>query len=198
MLASSNRAAAFSLIELLLVLTVLGILVGLALPSSDPSVAEQLRAAARLVATDLAYGRSLAVNYNSTYRFTFDSKQNRYVLEHSGSNAALNVLPRSPFRSPNDPPTQHIVSLDELPVVGPPMKLVAVTVGNNAMAQATTLEFGPLGETTRAEPTTIWLAAGRGTGRRYLPITVHPVTGMAEVGSQRSQGPPGVTSGEGP
>ena len=52
------------------------------------------------------------------------------------------------------------------------------------------LEFGPLGETTRSSPTTIWLAAGSGPHTRYLPVTVDPVTGLAEVGDFTAKGPP--------
>ncbi len=81
-----------------MVIVVMGILVGLVLPNSNPSLLDQLRSAAQILRTDLAYGQSLAVANNSTYRFTFDTQNNRYVLSHSGANAALDKLPDSPFR----------------------------------------------------------------------------------------------------
>ena len=105
----------FSLVELLLVVAVLGILAAVAIPRLDPGVHEQLRAAAEIVAGDLAYGAGLAVANNSQYQFTFQPLQNRYFLEHAGSNAALDELPRTPFRSSDDPDDRHIFDLDELP-----------------------------------------------------------------------------------
>ena len=64
--------AGLTLIELLIVVAVMGILAGLVLPSSNPSLHDQLRSAAQILAGDLAYGRSLAVTHNSRYQFTFD------------------------------------------------------------------------------------------------------------------------------
>jgi len=161
------------------------------LPSSNPGIHDQLRSAARIVATDLAYGRSLALANNSSYKFTFDAENNRYVLEHSGSNPELDTLPDSPFSDVDDPPKQHIVSLDDLPRVGAPVKLAAAVVDNGDSFEAVTdLEFGPLGETTRSGETTIWLSAGKGDAERYISVTVNPVTGLATVGDFNGKGPP--------
>ena len=165
---------------------VMGILAGLVLPRSDPSLHEQLRAAAQIMAGDLAYGRSLAVTHNSEYRFTFDTEGNRYILEHSGTGATLDTLPDSPFRSPDDPPNQQIVALEELPHVGPTVRIVEVA----APVSVGDVEFGPLGGTSRSEETVIWLAAGAGAGTRYLRLHVNPVTGLTTVGTFSAAGPP--------
>ena len=97
------RHPAFTLLELLLVVAIVGILVGVLLPNMQPAVYDQLRSTAQIVATDLAYARSLAVANNDNYRITFDLNANQYVLTHSGTNAALNTLPKTPFSSPGDP-----------------------------------------------------------------------------------------------
>ena len=112
------------------------------------------------------------------------------MLEHSGTNAALNTLPDSPFRAPNDPPEQHIVDLDELPRMGPPVTLVVVATSEAAPCRVIDVEFGPLGETTRSQTTVIWLGCGQDSDRRYLALEINPVTGLTDVGDFSAEGPP--------
>lgn len=181
MLAGRRRSAGLTLIELLMVIAVMGILVGLVLPRSNPTIDDQLRSAAHILRTDLAYGRSLAVTNNSTYRLTFDTAENRYILEHSGSKAALDTLPDSPLRSPGDPPDQHVVDLDELPQMGPGARIVTAASGGATWQRVGQVEFGPLGGTTGSEPTRVWLAAGFGPETRYACLTVDPVTGLTQI-----------------
>jgi Tfp pilus assembly protein FimT len=180
-----------------MVIAMIGILAAVVLPSSQPNVQDQLLATAQTVADELAYARSLAMANNSKYRFTFDVANNRMVLQHSGTSAALADLPASPFRSPKDPSNQHIVDLDELPHVGAPLALLAATVASSSsVAAVSSVEFGPLGATTASNPTTVWLTAGTGAGQRYVSVAVNPVTGLATVGQYTTQGPPaGVLSG---
>jgi hypothetical protein len=97
-------------------------------------------------------------------------------------------MPDSPFRMPTDPPTQHIMSLGDLPHVGPPVQLLAVLAGGTT--PITTLEFGPLGGTTSSSPTTVWLLAGGGNRILYMTVAVNPVTGLATLGHVTTTGPP--------
>ena len=189
-----GNGKAFTLLELLLVVAIVGILVGVLLPNMQPAVYDQLRSTAQIVATDLAYARSLAVANGDNYRIAFDLNNNRYVLTHSGANAALNTLAKTPFSSAGDPPTQHIVDLDDLPHAGPTIRLAAVATTGSSTQSVGNVEFGPLGQTTSADPTTIWLMAAGGSDRRYMTLVVSPVTGMTQVGGYSSTGPPtGVT-----
>ena len=181
----------FSLIELLIVIVIMGILAGLVMPSSSPSTYEQLRSAAQVLRNDLAYCRSLAVSNNSVYWIKFDGKENRYTLEHTGIPVGLDALPDSPFRERGNAPDKQIVDLDELPNMGLTVRLAAAGTTGAVTQRVDNVEFGPLGETTRSRPTTIWLAAGQDLETRYITLTVNPVTGLTEVSDCMVSGPPG-------
>jgi prepilin-type N-terminal cleavage/methylation domain-containing protein len=190
MLPRRRSSAGFTLLELLLVIVVIAILAAAVLPGSQSGVKDQLQAVARVMAGDLAYGQALAVANNSKYRFTFDLPNNRYILEHSGTNTALNTLPASPFAAPGGPSTQYIVDFDDLPHVGPTVKLVVAAASNASLQRVDTLEFGPLGATTSSSPATIWLSAGNNAATRYITLAVNPVTGLVTVGTLSADGPP--------
>ena len=162
----------------------------LLIPSADPDLAGQLDSTAHIVATELAYGRSLAVSNNDQYRFTFDIPNNRFYLQYAGANPALATLPITAFSSPGDPPTQHITDFDLLPHLGPTVQLLAVASTGNTISPVSTVTFSPLGGTVSAVPTTIWLSAGGGQSTKYISVTVNPVTGLAVVGPLSTTGPP--------
>ena len=183
-------AAGFTLIELLIVLAIMGVLVGIVLPDSTPAIDEQLRLAADVLKTDLAYARSLAITSDSTYRIAFDEEENRYVLTHTGSNPALDRLPDSPFRAADDPPDQHIVDFDELPQVTAGVRFVTAAAFNLFLYPVADVEYGSLGEPSRGGYTVIWLAAGEGDDTKYVYLLVYPVTGMVEVGDTTTVAPP--------
>jgi prepilin-type N-terminal cleavage/methylation domain-containing protein len=173
----------FTLLELLIVVTLMSIIAAVALPSAAPSIGVQLSSAAEVVAGDLAYGRSLAVLNNDTYQFLFDLTDNQYTLEYSGSNPALATLPPNPFHASQDSATQFVVRLAQLPRLGVPVSLYDVQELTPSPVEATSLQFGPLGATTQTPPTVIWLTAGTGTAKRYLSITVNAATGLTTVGA---------------
>ncbi|MFZ5828700.1 MAG: pilus assembly FimT family protein [Planctomycetota bacterium] len=189
MKSASNRCG-MTLIELLVVIAVLGILAAALIPSGSSGAHEQLRAAAQILVSDLAYARSLAVGSNSKYKVTFDFVKNQYILEHSGSNPALERLPNSPFRHPDDPDHQYIVRLEELARGGSRVRLAAVGRGASGEQPATRVEFDAYGATTSATPTVIWLAVGAGGDRNYIAVQVNPVTGLAVAGEITAAKPP--------
>lgn len=176
-----TRQSGFTLIELLIVVALLSLAAGMIIPSANPSLRDQLEGASQLLAADIALARSLAVANDSKYQLTFNLAQNQYVLTHSGTNSALNTLPRSPYSLPSDPANQYIVRLENLPHIGGTARLYAARSLSSTPQAVTDLEFGPFGETTRSEETQVWLAAGVGSATRYLSVRVNPVTGLTWI-----------------
>jgi len=175
----SRHAKAFTLLELLIVVSLISVITMALIPTVDATVYDQVRATADIVAADVSYCQSLAITNNSTYRVRFEVPENRYVIEHSGIDSALDTLPDGPFRDPSDPADEHIVDLDELPGTGIAVKILAVTENNSRVDE---LEFNALGALTSGEETTIWLRAGSATDRRYMPVYVDPITGLTSIG----------------
>lgn len=185
----------FTLIELLLVVAILGILSALVLPDAHSSVPEQLDGAAHALVSDLAWARSLAVDYESKYRVTFNVATNSYLLEHTGTNTALDTLPRLPTQTLSDTTDEYVVRLDDAPTLGASAaKLLAAGTAGSLATTTATVEFGPLGETTSSAETLIWLTAGTNQARRYLAVSVDPITGLAWVGELTATLPTGVTN----
>ena len=174
----------YTLVELLIVVSILAIFAGLVIPSSYQTSYDQLLSAARVLASDLAYARSLAVTNNDLYTVTFSGSGNSYTLVYGGSNPALINLPSTPFRSPTDPPSQQIQRLADLPEVTAAVNLLAAADVNGVLMTAVAnVQFTGLGGTTRSDPTWIWLASGAGSSRRYLVVTINPVTGLTSIGT---------------
>lgn len=193
----SGWRRAFSLLEAMIVLAVIGLLLAVAIPRSEPTLVEQLRATSRIVAAELQYARSLAVSNNSMYRVAFDPSANELILTHSGTKAELNTLPTSAFHSSHDTATSRRLRLDDLPNLSVPVKLIGATVGTSALQSAAMVEFGPMGQTTASAPTTIWLAVTLGNQWRYATITVNPITGLVTAGGITAGPLPGVLSNGG-
>jgi prepilin-type N-terminal cleavage/methylation domain-containing protein len=179
---NKQKNAGFTLLELLMVMAVIAILIGIVMPRGDPNALEQLRSTAQIVSTELSYGRSLAMANGSTYKFTFDIAQNNFTLTHIGADAALNNLPRTPFTSPNDTLTQHVVALKEFPRLGSVARIAAVVTSGGSPQNVSDLVFNQLGATARPQATVVWLAAGGGEHALYIPISIDPIIGRCEIG----------------
>jgi prepilin-type N-terminal cleavage/methylation domain-containing protein len=180
---------AFSLLELLLVVLVMGILASIVLAEFQPNLQNQLESVAQIAASELDFARGLAVNFGSKYEVTFDKTQNRIVVEHSGDNTALDTLPPNPFQAPGGSATQRVTDFDDLPQLGAKVKLHRIVTVATSWTDVSKLEFTLLGSTTSSASTLIWLTAGSGKNQRYLQVSVDPVTGVATIGSTTSVAP---------
>jgi prepilin-type N-terminal cleavage/methylation domain-containing protein len=75
-----TRTAGFTMIELALVLTILGILVWVAWPSLEAYDAIRLDAAARRVAADLRYAQSRSMGTRRAHGVLFEPRRGRYTV----------------------------------------------------------------------------------------------------------------------
>lgn len=190
---NSRCPAAFTLVELLIVLVLVSILAKMAISSAMPNAYEQLSSTANILSGELMYARGLAVGNNSTYRFDIDTTNNQLVMRNTGSDPTLATLPSSPFRSSSDPSNQYIVALAKFPSLGMPVTLLGAETTGTSPQALTSVEFGPYGSTTQANSSVIWLTAGSGNGRRYMSISVNPVTGLSSIGPYTGIAPSGIT-----
>jgi Tfp pilus assembly protein FimT len=179
---------------MLVVLAVLGVLAGIAIPYFSSTTTDQLHAAAAVVVADIDYARSLALSNGSEYRLTFEPANNRYQLTHSGTNPLLHALPTSPFKTATDTAATQTTRLDQLPFGANNIRLVGALRATGSSTELTDLTFTSLGSTSRTEDTLIWLAAGSGTTRRYIAVRVTAATGLAEIDPLTGTGPTGLAA----
>ena len=191
-----RTSPAFSLIEILIVVSIMAVLAGITLPLFDPGIHENLQSAAGVVLADLACARELAVANGSSYRVSFEVGENRYVLRHSGGNPLLNDLPTSAFGRGDDPADEQSTHLEDLPQFGVRPQLLAVYKVAATTSAVTDVEFGPLGETTRPEETVVWLTSGVGERQRFLSVHVNPVSGLVSIGAFQSTAPGALAGSE--
>lgn len=183
--ASNSRSAwrrAYTLIELLIVVSLMGIFAALLLPRFEPSVHDQLQGAAEILAADLSYARNLSVTNDSQYSLSFARATNAYTLRHTGSNNLLDVLPKTAYRHASDAPDEQVTYLEDLPHLGPGVELVGVRIGGGSVSASGAVEFTSLGGIEGGQTFTVWLACGVEDARRYQSLTVAPVTGLVALG----------------
>ena len=176
------KRLAYTLIELMVVVAVIGIISGFAITAFNPTVHDQLKAVAQVVVFDMDYARSLAVSNGSTYKITFDPSGDGYVLTHAGTNPLLDNLPPTQFGQSTDPPTQQTTLLSRLPISGPEVSVYGVYKLTPSAVLVNDVSFGPFGETNRSEITAIGLSCGYGENQRIIAVFIDPITGLATVG----------------
>ena len=196
-MANQHRTnSGYTLIEVLMVVSVVAVLAALVITNSDTAASDRLNSVTRIIATDLTYARSLAVANGTEYRLTFRPNNESYTLSHVGSDSSLDNLPPSPFHPQNGPAMGHQVVLEDLPHTGGNLQILgAFTVsGDGTLTRVDTITFGTLGQTfERAEETVLWLADGLDSELRYQAIRINPVTGLVTIDELTGIAPPITT-----
>lgn len=178
-----TSCAGFTLVEMLIVVTIVGILASVVIPTlSSTSGAVSLEAMARTLAADIRGARQSAVQYNGNFSVTLDLANNSYQTQpvNGGGGAPGLVNALGPSGSGNT------VRLDSF---GAGRKNQSrVVIGGAALktskALVVDLTFTPSGGTgpIRTQDTVIWLAENTGANRRSILITVSWITGAVTVG----------------
>jgi prepilin-type N-terminal cleavage/methylation domain-containing protein len=76
-----NRVnAAFTLIEIMIVVVIIGIAAAMAVPMISSGASFQIRSAANLVVADLEYAKSMAISRGQSYKVVFDAANESYQI----------------------------------------------------------------------------------------------------------------------
>lgn len=81
-----TRGAAFTVIEILIVVVLLGIAAMIVVPMMSSAASMQIRSAANMIAVDLEYAKSMAISRGQVFSVVFDTATESYRIEdQSGS-----------------------------------------------------------------------------------------------------------------
>jgi prepilin-type N-terminal cleavage/methylation domain-containing protein len=186
----TSARAAFTLIEFVIVLLIMAIAAGLIIPNAAPQTEQQLRAAAHLIAAEIELARDLAITYNSQYKLTFDTKNNRIVLVHTGGNSALNTLPQDLVNNPASDSTHRIIDLSTVPGLWGQVQIAACAEFRTTLTANSEIIFGPTGDPANGKSFLVWLKAGQGQWTRYITVFFDQSTGQVFIGSMNGVPPP--------
>ncbi len=165
---------AFTLIELLIVVVVLGILTLAALPSSDAAAEQEADAAARMIEADVAYARSLAVaRPDQRVLLVVDGINNNYALKTKAPAAANDTAVTLDHPTTGKPYVVQFGATGSPPVRS--VRLYAEDLGGDS-----TLVFDPSGGTDQDASAFVQLSAGN--ARREIKIS--PQAGKVTTSNQ--------------
>lgn len=162
----SSTAQAFTLVELLIVITLLGIAVGVALPMIGNSKELRLREAARMLAADLEMAQIESITHADDQRLVkFDMTHHRYWI---GTSSAPDVPVMDGVR--NEP---FVVAFGS----GRASELNGVTIQSVSLGGDNVIRFDAFGSPDQSADATVTLACGENT----LTVTIEAGTGDVSV-----------------
>jgi type IV fimbrial biogenesis protein FimT len=83
-----TKTPAFTLVEVMIVVIIVGILAAIAVPMYTSAASVQLSAAANMIASDLEYAKSMAISTGKTYKVVFDTAAESYCIQTAGATIA--------------------------------------------------------------------------------------------------------------
>ncbi len=163
----------FTFIEIMITLVVLAISSTIVVSMYSGNNMTKLRAAAQMLASDLAYAQIASVTHEdkitggANHRIVvLDPDNNRYYI-------AINSEPDTPIDYPLNPSALYETVFGR----GRADHLTNITISNFDFDGDNILEFGPYGELDQTTPATITLACQNQT----ITLTIHPSTGQITI-----------------
>lgn len=161
-------AQAFTLIEVLIVVTVVAIIASMVGPMLGDTAAAQLRAAAQMVVADLEFAQLASVSHGEDTRVVvFDTANATYYI-------GTQTSPTTPLVNPIDG-KDYLVQFGS----GRASALNDVSISAYALGGDDHIGFGIYGQLDQTVAASITLAAAGNT----VTITLDPITGEASVGA---------------
>lgn len=87
-----NRVPAFTLVEVLIVLVIIGIIAAIAVPMYSSAASVQLKTAANMITSDLEYAKSMAISTGQTYQIVFDTAAESYSIKVKDINGNYQLI----------------------------------------------------------------------------------------------------------
>jgi hypothetical protein len=167
----SRHAAAFSFVELVIVVAILGIIAAMAVPMMGQSESARLRAAADLLIADLGYAQVESIAHGDDLRrVVFDVPNHRYFIAAASD-------PTNPIHNPATR-TPYLTRFGD----GRAAELSGVTFHSISVGGDSSLGFGLYGQLDQTSVAAITLACGD----RRLLLSVDPISGEVSVSAPGS------------
>ncbi|MCP4247272.1 MAG: prepilin-type N-terminal cleavage/methylation domain-containing protein [bacterium] len=160
--------AAFTIVELLLVMVIAGIVAAMALPMVGDTDTTRLTGAARLLIADLGFAQVESIAHpDDPCVVVFDNGSDSYMVTHSSDTATA-------ITNPADGKAYTTAY-----GTGRAAELTGVTIQSYSLNGDDELGFGTFGQLDQTTPATVTLAAGGST----ITIQLDPTSGEASVSS---------------
>ena len=111
--ATTRRSKAYTLIEVLIVVTIMGLAAAIIVPNMMQGGTLGVQAGARMIIADLLFAQNEAMAQQSTRRIVFDTDNNSYRVEKYDSGATAWVLEFNPSAGMGNDQENYEVSFED-------------------------------------------------------------------------------------
>lgn len=173
---SYKTCRAFTLIELLIVLTILGILAAVAIPTVSAPDLARLKSAAMVLAADIEFAQAEAIATGRPCRVEFVGGNRYQIVDPSGGGTPVVVR-----RPQNDSPAHagfYVVDLDD------PSPIRGVRIASAAFGRRALVEFSSFGAPNSGGQVTLQF------GRHAVELRVATITGIVTIGERMAYSEP--------